>query len=104
DAICVSRLNPQKRIEMAAGIRGRLLLVGGSHPVWDPPGYAERLKARLPRAVFHGNGQHVDQTEVVTLMNRAKVGLCLSICEGAMRVSVEYQLCGCRVVTVRNSG
>jgi glycosyltransferase involved in cell wall biosynthesis len=105
DAIYVARLVPFKRHELAASLPSLVLTHGP-----PKPGEAERVKGLLPRARFAnfegdaGSYAYLKDAEVVNLMNRAAVGLCLSASEGSMRVSMEYRLCGTPVVSTRSIG
>lgn len=105
DAIYVARLDPLKRHELAVAIPS-LVLTHGS----PQPGEAERVKGLLPKARFAnfeaGGGAYayLKDAEVVNLMNRAAVGLCLSAAEGSMRASMEYRLCGTPVVSTHSVG
>src|SRR6185295_12190358 len=93
------------RHELAAAISSLVLTQG-------PPKAAEveRVKRLLPKARFanfesHGGAYaYLPEKGVVSLMNRAAVGLCLSAVEGSMRVSMEYRLCGTPVVSTRSTG
>ena len=48
--------------------------------------------------------QHIDKEEINNLLNKSKIGLCLSRVEGAMYSSVEYLLCGLPVVSTKSMG
>src|SRR5262249_36616283 len=41
---------------------------------------------------------------VCEILNRSRVGLCLSALEGAMRAAIEYALCGLAVVSTHSVG
>jgi len=105
DAIYVARIEPLKRHELAAAIPSLVLAHGPPRPV-----EVERVRSLLPKARFAnfeaGGGAYVylKDAEVVELMNRAAVGLCLSAAEGSMRVSMEYRLCGTPVVSTHSIG
>lgn len=105
DAVYVARYHPEKRHELAAGIEGRTLFVGYTNRDCDPPDYPDTVRDHCPNAICHGNDQEFFSQHVVRdLLQRSRVGLCLSDIEGAMKVCVEYQLCGLPVVTTRNRG
>ncbi|MEQ1864035.1 MAG: glycosyltransferase [Micropepsaceae bacterium] len=105
DAIYVARLDAMKRHELATAIPSLVLAHG-------PPsaGDAARVRQLLPKARFanfEANGGaygYLGDDDIVALMNRSAVGLCLSAAEGAMRVSMEYRLCGTPVVSTRSVG
>jgi hypothetical protein len=105
DAIYVARLEPLKRHELAAAIPSLVLTHGPPQP-----GAVERVKGLLPKARFANFEAdaaayaYLTDAEVVNLMNRAAVGLCLSAAEGSMRVSMEYRLCGTPVVSTHSIG
>ena len=105
DAIYVARLEPEKRHELAAAIPSLVLTHGR-----PPPGGEARVRRTLPKARFanfEGTGgtyRYLEDAELVSLMNRSAVGLCLSAIEGSMRVSMEYRLAGTPVVSTRSVG
>lgn len=130
DAIYVGVLRPYKRHVLAREIP-RLALIYYDLHLRTAPAYFTELKASLRNAVFVNERYarqnmvrlqnpraealvntaiaargHVNlpTAEVVTRINRARVGLCLSAEEGAMYASMEYQLCGLPVVTTANRG
>ena len=106
EAIYVARFHPGKRHDLAAAIAGPVLLAGYSNRDYDPPGHLAAIRRACPAAPLRHRPDFgfLPHEEVAHLMNAARVGLCLSEVEGAMRVAVEYQLCGLPVVTVRNRG
>jgi glycosyltransferase involved in cell wall biosynthesis len=105
DAIYVARLDPEKRHELAAAIPSVVLTHGP-----PPPGGEARVRRLLPQARFAnfedtgGTYWYLKDAELVSLMNRSAVGLCLSAKEGSMRVSMEYRLAGSPVVSTRSIG
>lgn len=105
DAICVARLNAMKRHELAARV-SNLVLVHGS----PQPSDLARVRAVLSHARFANFERdparygYLSDQELVDLMNRASVGLCLSAVEGSMRASMEYRLCGLPVVSTQSTG
>ncbi len=105
DAIYVARLDRMKRHELAAAIPN-LVVAHGPPAAAD----AERVRRLLPSARFanfdgpNGVYRYLKDPEVVTLMNRSAVGLCLSAVEGSMRASLEYRLCGTPVVSTHSTG
>jgi glycosyltransferase involved in cell wall biosynthesis len=105
DAIYVARLEPEKRHELAASIPS-LVLTHGPPPL----GGEARVRRLLPKARFanfevvRGEYRYLTDAELVSLMNRSAVGLCLSAIEGSMRVSMEYRLAGTPVVSTRSIG
>lgn len=106
EAVYNARLLPWKRHELARSIE-KLLLVYDLKPAIAE---VERVKLALPRARFANhefNGgayKHLAQAVLVDLVRKSGVGLCLSACEGSMRASLEYRLCGLPVVSTRSLG
>jgi glycosyltransferase involved in cell wall biosynthesis len=105
DAAYVARLDPFKRHELAAAIPNLVLMYS------MPPGEDfERVKRILPHAHFANHERHggqygvLSQTAVCEILNRSRVGLCLSALEGAMRAAIEYALCGLAVVSTESIG
>jgi glycosyltransferase involved in cell wall biosynthesis len=103
DAIYVARLEELKRHHLAAAIPNLILVHGPPQP-----NAVDRTRRLLPRACFanfrRGAYGYLKDEEVVGLMNRAAVGLCLSATEGSMRASIEYRFCGTPVVSTRSIG
>ncbi len=105
DAAYVARLDPFKRHELAAGIP-TLVLMYGMQPGED----YERVKRILPHAHFANHERNggdygvLSQSDVCEILNRSRVGLCLSALEGAMRAAIEYALCGLAVVSTASVG
>ena len=108
DAIYNARFSRFKRHHLAAGIE-RLLLVYDHVAPYDED-YFEEMRQLLPKAVFHnhlaGQGAYrkMSPESVNDLINQARVGLCLSAEEGAMRASIEYALCGLPIVSTQSVG
>jgi glycosyltransferase involved in cell wall biosynthesis len=105
DAAYIARLDPFKRHELAAGIRSLVLMYGMS-----PGEDYERVKRILPHAHFANHERHgghydvLSQSAVCEILNRSRIGLCLSALEGAMRAAIEYALCGLAVVSTHSVG
>lgn len=106
EAVYVARMHPEKRHELAAGLRSLLLVGCQSSPGRDPDFYWHTVARSLPNAVFlnASSNKWVPHHECAAQMRRATVGLCLSEYEGAMYVASEYQLCGLPVVTTGSHG
>jgi len=70
--------------------------------------YFNKTKKLLPQAKWlnyiNGNYKDFDSDEIANLLNRSRIGLCLSDVEGAMYASVEYMLCGLPVVSTKSIG
>ena len=105
DAVCVARLDAMKRHELAAAVSSLVLVHGPPEP-----SDVARVKRLLPNARFSNfdrdreHYRYLSDQELVELMNRASVGLCLSAIEGSMRVSMEYRLSGLPVVSTQSTG
>lgn len=109
DAVYNAALVPFKRHNLCVGIPSLALLYHRYHPSrMTEPGYEGRLRALLPQATFAnetgGAYRLFEPPEVAQWLNRARVGLCLSEAEGAMRAAVEYLLCGLPVVSTPSVG
>jgi len=109
DAVYNAALVPFKRHELCTRLQSLVLLYHQYHPEqMREEGYEERIRALLPQAVFAndlgGRYRLFEPPEVALWHNRARVGLCLSAAEGAMRAAVEYLLCGLPVVTTPSIG
>jgi len=70
--------------------------------------YFNKTKKLLTQAKWlnyiNGNYKDFDSDEIANLLNRSRIGLCLSDVEGAMYASVEYMLCGLPVVSTKSIG
>ncbi|PJE31412.1 hypothetical protein SAMN06297129_1682 [Pseudooceanicola antarcticus] len=105
DAVYVGRLAPEKRHELAAKVPSLLCLYfRATHEELDT------CRALLPHAVFGNHDFNDDEyrlllgEDYLEAVDSACVGLCLSAAEGAMRASIEYQLCGLPVVSTPSLG
>ncbi len=105
DAVYSARMNPFKRHALAGAIPS-LLMIGGVIASGDNQEYFDRIRALLPQARFtHDEGRRwIPPDRVATALNSARVGLCLSACEGAMYSATEYLLCGLPVVSTASLG
>jgi glycosyltransferase involved in cell wall biosynthesis len=108
DALYNARLARFKRHELARSVQN-LGLLYDLGPETAPSLYGE-IKALLPHAVFvnheEGGGEflHLTRERCADVINQARVGLCLSAAEGAMRAALEYMLCGLPVVSTQSVG
>lgn len=105
DAVYNARMAPFKRHELAAAIPN-LLVIGGTVTPEDTDEYFRTVKARLAKAHFtYDSGRNfIPSGEVNLLLNKSRVGLCLSASEGAMYAATEYLLCGLPVVSTVSDG
>ncbi len=112
DAVYNARLSPQKRPELAARIR-KLALIYFYNPDEGSPldfhATHARYSALMPHAHFLNRltpdgCEWIPSTDVAVVLARARVGLCLSPVEGAMRASIEYLFAGLSVVSTPSLG
>lgn len=110
DAVLNAAWRGWKRHELAAEIP-RLALVGYFHrkPGDDEAAFYEQLHRRLPHATFCNDGpnggyEYLRPPDVNAILNRARVGLCLSAIEGGNFASIEYMLSGLPVVSTPSQG
>ena len=105
DAVYNARMVPLKRHALARRVPA-LLMIGGAFFHDDSQEYFDQLRAEMPRAYFtHAeNNRWLRPKQIARLLNRARVGLCLSAKEGAMYVATEYLLCGLPVVSTISVG
>jgi glycosyltransferase involved in cell wall biosynthesis len=97
DAVYTAQMAPFKRLHLAAKIPALYIVTYGEY--CTPAGAYD-----LPRfepAVSHADFNRGWATfeDIVSVLNRSRVGLALSKREGAMLASVEYMLCGLPLVT-----
>jgi hypothetical protein len=109
DAVYTAALVPFKRHAFCRDLSSLALIYHRYHPPgMQEPGHPERVRAMLPQATFvnelDGDFRMLPPHEVATWINRARVGLCLSEAEGAMRAAAEYMLCGLPVVSTPSIG
>ncbi len=112
DAVYNARLSARKRPELAREIEKLALIyqyAPHEHTVAEFHAEHARLRTLMPVASFI-NGLTPDGCAYLTaaavnaVLVRARVGLCLSRIEGAMRASMEYLLAGLPVVSTVNLG
>jgi glycosyltransferase involved in cell wall biosynthesis len=109
DAVYNARFHPSKRHNLAAKIESLALI----HADWqnDPEymPYIEESRQALSHAVdlnrqADGSYRFIGRHELGAELQRARVGLCLSDIEGAMRASAEYMFAGLPVVATFSRG
>jgi len=93
DAILISSPLPVKRPHLAAGLERLAVVTYAS--------YSKELRRTLSPAEYH---ECLSPEEVRRLVNRSKVGLCLSATEGACYACSEYLLCGLPVLSTPSEG
>lgn len=105
DAVYNARMTPFKRHTLARDVSS-LLVIGGVFAPNDHQGYFDQVKAQMPRACFtFADGKSwIREDQIAAALNTARVGLCLSSCEGAMYSATEYLLCGLPVVSTVSLG
>ena len=101
-----AKIEPFKRHHLAAKV-ARLAIA--AHPFGYSETYGNEIKNTLSEATwltknFEKDSFMIPAEEMVTYINQAKVGLCLSADEGAMYASAEYLLCGLPIVSTRSIG
>ena len=105
-AVYNARLSPFKNHYLARQVESLALLYTDFPRAL--PEFVDFVRAILPAAHFlnHKEGEYCtfSSGEIAYWINRARVGLCLSLAEGAMYASVEYLLCGLPIVSTFNIG
>ncbi|MEX0808419.1 MAG: glycosyltransferase [Dongiaceae bacterium] len=109
DAVYTAALVPFKRHELCRDLASVALIYHRYHPrSVQVENYPEGVRAMLPQATFvneiDGEYRFLEPEDVAHWVSRARVGLCLSEAEGAMRAAVEYMLCGLPVVSTPSIG
>jgi glycosyltransferase involved in cell wall biosynthesis len=100
DAIYIAQLISYKRHALARQVES--LIVKTYRSGWcRDSAYIDDARAALAHAEWVEAGSDAD---VSALVNRCRVGLCLSAAEGGMYASTEYLLCGLPVVTTPSVG
>ena len=105
DAVYNARMTDFKRHFLAADVPD-LLIIGGTNTREDSDDYYRSAKAALPNArfIYDEDKSYLCEQEITALLNQARVGLCLSACEGTMFAATEYLLCGLPVVSTVSLG
>ncbi|MBE7524150.1 MAG: glycosyltransferase family 4 protein [Burkholderiales bacterium] len=106
DAIYNARVSPEKRNELAARLDSVAFVAYRDPGEHDAAAFHEACRAlaervpggRLLNTPTRDGCRRLTPKEVNAAYARARVGLCLSPREGAMRVAVEYQLAGLPIV------
>ncbi|MDF3073373.1 MAG: hypothetical protein K0S54_1040 [Alphaproteobacteria bacterium] len=110
DAIYNAAMDRFKRHHLMAALRSGVLVYAYWGEKSANAGYYAELRQLLPQCLFANQPdedrpyEYLPAARVVEFYNQARVGLCLSAAEGAMRASMEYLLCGLPVVTTPNVG
>lgn len=109
DSIYVARLLPFKRHQLCSLLH-KPLFVYGIHPLSELENRCVEIKNSCPDAIFVNHllspdsPKLLDEHTLSKVLNHAKVSLCLSKVEGAMRSSIQSLLCGLPVVSTRCIG
>ncbi|MCW2282997.1 glycosyltransferase involved in cell wall biosynthesis [Rhodoblastus acidophilus] len=108
DAVYNAQLTPWKRHGLAREIPSVALLYHSYSP--EQEAYRQGLLQDAPHTYFANHelanppGGNLPRSTIRALLNRSRVGLCLSEAEGAMYASIEYLLAGLPVVSTHNRG
>lgn len=102
DAVYTARMVPYKRLHLAAKIENLFVQTYGECRSPDGAYDLHRYEPAIKHCDF--NRGWISADELVSIYNRARVGLSLSKVEGAMLASVEYMLCGLPQVSTRCRG
>lgn len=106
DAVYNARISPEKRNELAAGLASVAFIAYRDPGEHSPEAFHEALRAlarqvpggRLLNKVTAAGCARLTPAQVNAAYAQARVGLCLSPREGAMRVAIEYQMAGLPIV------
>jgi glycosyltransferase involved in cell wall biosynthesis len=105
DAVYNAAFHPVKRHKLAAGIKSLALVYAPWHDDPSFANYVEESRQALSHAALlnmvppHNSYHFFQRNELGRQLARARVGLCLSEIEGAMRASIEYLHTGLPVVS-----
>lgn len=108
DAVYNATYHQAKRHALAAEIKSLALIYADWH---NPhPDYRAASQAALTHATYlnhcgpNGEYRYFNRAELAEQIVRARVGLCLSEAEGAMRASIEYLFAGLPIVSTLHKG
>tara|TARA_B100002019_G_C21274529_1_gene604527 strand:- start:4633 stop:5595 length:963 start_codon:yes stop_codon:yes gene_type:complete len=104
DCVYTARMCEFKRHHLSYELSNVLYLTSGSkylHPYTKEGHLSLIANQNNPFTLYY---QHIDKEEINNLLNKSKIGLCLSGIEGAMYSSVEYLLCGLPIVSTKSIG
>jgi glycosyltransferase involved in cell wall biosynthesis len=111
EAVSVARMTPWKRQILACELRSvaHVSVREASLPWEETLAYFQQMQRAMPSHSFLNpiEGERfrpLAPAEVNVVLNRARVGLCLSAAEGAMFANMEYMLAGLPVVSTPNLG
>lgn len=109
DAVYNAGFHPAKRHPLAAQIPALALIYAPWHDLPQFADYAAEARRSLPHAAHlnldaDGAYRIIPRDELCAQLQRARVGLCLSPVEGAMRASLEYLFAGLPVVSTFSIG
>jgi glycosyltransferase involved in cell wall biosynthesis len=102
DAVYAARMAAYKRLHLASKVSSLFVQTYGDVLTANGEYDLHRFEPSIRHCAF--NRGWVSEPELVEILNRARVGLALSKCEGAMLASVEYMLCGLPLVSTRCRG
>ncbi len=110
DAVYNAGFHPAKRHQLAAKIESLALIYADPRPLPGQEAYAEETRRALSHAVHlnldpaDGRFRFFSRAQIGAQLQRARVGLCLSPEEGAMRASAEYLFAGLPLVSTFSRG
>lgn len=93
DAVLICSPLPLKRATLAAGLKNLAIVTHTPYP--------RGLRDTISPSEYH---ERISASEVAQIINRARVGLCLSPFEGACYAASEYLLCGVPIVSTLSRG
>jgi glycosyltransferase involved in cell wall biosynthesis len=104
NSVYTARVCKLKRHYLSYGLNNILYLTSGNkyNDKYSKEGHSALIDNQ--NNSFTLCSQHLTAFEVNDLLNKSKVGLCLSSQEGAMYSSVEYLLCGLPIVSTKSTG
>lgn len=102
DAVYTAQMEPMKRLHLAAKIPSLYVVTYGTCRTPEGAYDLHRFEPLLIHASF--NRRWATSEEILSIHNRSRVGLALSVREGAMLGAVEYMLCGVPLVSTPCQG
>ncbi len=104
DCVYTARMCPYKRHHLSYNLSNILYLTSENrlpHPYTKKGHMLLMANQNNPFTLYHNL---INKNQVNDVLNRSRVGLCLSSSEGAMYSSIEYLLCGLPIVSTKSKG